>query len=100
MKTLKPSVTIEYCPKCQWLLRAAYMAQEFLTTFEKELDSVSLKPSDVNGSFHISIAGKNIFDRKEYGGFPEIKELKQLVRDMVAPGKNLGHTDTKTHHQS
>ena len=97
---MKPSVTIEYCPKCQWLLRAAYMAQEFLTTFEIELDSVALKPSDVNGSFHISIDGKKIFDRKEFGGFPEIKELKQLVRDVVAPGKNLGHTDSKTHHQS
>ena len=76
------------------------MAQEFLTTFESELDSVSLKPSEVNGDFHISIHGKKIFDRKEFGGFPEIKELKQLVRDVVAPGKNLGHTDTKTHHQS
>ena len=75
------------------------MAQEFLTTFENELDSVVLKPSDVNGSFHISINDKKIFDRKEFGGFPEIKELKQLVRDVVAPGKSLGHTDTKTHHQ-
>ena len=97
---MKPSVTIEYCPKCHWLLRAAYMAQEFLTTFESELDSVALKPSDINGNFLIGIDGKKIFDRKEFGGFPEIKELKQLVRDVVAPGKGLGHTDTKTHHQS
>ena len=97
---MKPTVTIEYCPKCHWLLRAAYMAQEFLTTFENELDSVALKPSDINGNFHISVNGKKIFDRKEFGGFPEIKELKQLVRDVVAPGKSLGHTDSKTHHQS
>lgn len=97
---MKPTITIEYCPKCNWLLRAAYMAQEFLTTFENELHSVSLQPSKVNGDFHISVNGTNIFDRKAYGGFPEIKELKQLVRDIVAPGKNLGHTDTKTHHQS
>jgi len=97
---MKPSVTIEYCPKCHWLLRAAYMAQEFLTTFENELDSVALKPSEINGNFHINVNGKKIFDRKEFGGFPEIKELKQLVRDVVAPGKNLGHTDSKTHHQS
>jgi selenoprotein W-related protein len=51
------------------------------------------------GDFHINIDGKKIFDRKEYGGFPEIKELKQLVRDIAAPGKSLGHTDTKPHHQ-
>jgi selenoprotein W-related protein len=74
------------------------MAQEFLTTFEYELGGVTLKPSEVNGDFHISIDGKKIFDRKDYGGFPEIKELKQLVRDVAAPGKNLGHTDTRVHH--
>lgn len=75
------------------------MAQELLTTFENELQAVTLQPSETNGDFHISVNGKIIFDRKAYGGFPEIKELKQLVRDIVAPGRNLGHSDTKTHHQ-
>ena len=74
---MKPVITIVYCPKCHWLLRAAYMAQEFLTTFENELKGVTLQPSEVSGDFHISIDGRKIFDRKEYGGFPEIKELKQ-----------------------
>jgi len=96
---MKPTVIIEYCPKCHWLLRAAYMAQEFLTTFENELKAVALQPSEVNGSFHIFVGDKQIFDRKKYGGFPEIKELKQMIRDIAAPGKDLGHTDTKTHHQ-
>jgi len=62
------------------------------------LKGVTLQPSEINGRFSITIDGKKIFDRKEFGGFPEIKELKQLVRDVVAPGKSLGHTDTKTHH--
>jgi selenoprotein W-related protein len=96
---MKPTITIVYCPKCHWLLRAAYMAQEFLTTFEEELRGVSLEPGEVNGDFHITVDGNRVFDRKTYGGFPEIKELKQLVRDIIAPGKNLGHTDTRTHHQ-
>jgi selenoprotein W-related protein len=96
--TMKPIITIEYCPKCGWLLRAAYMAQELLSTFTEDLKAVSLQPSPTNGDFHISIDEKKIFDRKEYGGFPEIKELKQLVRDLVHPGKNLGHADTKPHH--
>jgi len=96
---MKPVIIIEYCPKCNWLLRAAYMAQEFLTTFNDELKGVTLQPSEVNGDFHISIDGKKIFDRKDYGGFPEIKELKQMVRDVVSPGKSLGHADTKPHHQ-
>src|SRR5882672_11282347 len=97
---MKPTVIIEYCPKCHWLLRAAYMAQELLTTFENDLKAVTLQPSEQNGDFKISINGTKIFDRKEYGGFPEIKELKQWVRDTVAPGKNLGHSDTRPHHQS
>ncbi|MFT3933118.1 MAG: SelT/SelW/SelH family protein [Chitinophagaceae bacterium] len=97
---MKPVVVIEYCPKCGWLLRAAYMAQELLTTFNDELKAVSLQPSEVSGSFHISIDDKKIFDRKTYGGFPEIKEIKQWVRDVVSPGKSLGHSDTKTHHSN
>jgi selenoprotein W-related protein len=96
---MKPIITIEYCPKCHWLLRAAYMAQEFLTTFEGDIKNVTLMPSEVNGRFTILINEQKIFDRKEYGGFPEIKELKQIIRDVVAPGKSLGHTDTKAHHE-
>lgn len=94
---MKPIVTIVYCPKCHWLLRAAYIAQELLTTFESDLKAVALEPGEVSGQFYISVNGEVIFDRKEFGGFPEIKELKQKVRDMVSPGKNLGHTDSKIH---
>lgn len=90
---MKPAVTIEYCPKCGWLLRAAYMAQEFLTSFQEDIDSVSLKPSEVAGRYAISIAEEIVFDRKREGGFREIKELKQIIRDKVNPGKNLGHAD-------
>lgn len=90
---MKPPITIEYCPKCGWLLRAAYMAQEFLTTFQEDIDSVSLKPSEVAGRFTIFIAEETVFDRKRQGGFPEVKELKQIIRDKVKPGKSLGHAD-------
>ena len=71
------------------------MAQEFLTTFDGDLQSVTLVPSEVNGRYTIFVNDKKIFDRKESGGFLEIKELKQLVRDDVSPGKNLGHSDKK-----
>jgi len=91
--SMKPSITIEYCPKCGWMLRAAYMAQELLTTFTEELHAVSLQPSDRSGSYIIYVEGEVLFDRKREGRFPEIKELKQLVRDKVCPGKSLGHSD-------
>ena len=94
---MKPTLIIEYCPKCGWLMRAAWMAQEMLTTFNDDLQGVLLKPSEINGRYTICINEKKIFDRKENGGFPEIKELKQMERDVVAPGRRLGHADRKNH---
>ena len=90
---MKPIVTIEYCPKCGWLLRAAYMAQEILTTFKDDVRGVMLVPSEVSGRYWISVNDEKLFDRKIDGYFPEIKELKQKLRDKIAPDKNLGHSD-------
>ena len=92
---MKPTITIEYCPKCGWLLKAAYMAQEILTTFTDDIKSVSLQPSEVAGRFTIFLNDKKIFDRKEEGHFPEIKNLKQIIRDIINPSKDLGHSDKK-----
>lgn len=75
------------------MLRSAYFAQELLTTFSEELESVKLKPSETSGTFLIFVNNDLIFDRKAQGRFPDIKELKQLVRDIACPGKSLGHAD-------
>lgn len=90
-----PILTIEYCPKCQWLLRAAWMAQEFLITFDGLIGAVTLRPSETGGRFTIFLNDEIVFDRKENGGFAEIKELKQMLRDVIAPEKDLGHSDKK-----
>jgi len=90
---MKPTVKIEYCPKCGWLLRAAYMAQELLTTFAEDIGAVTLKPSEEGGRYTIYIEEEIVFDRKTHGGFPEIKEIKRLIRDVVNPEKSLGHSD-------
>ncbi len=92
---MKPTITIEYCPKCGWMLRAAYMAQELLTTFTDEVKSVAMQPSEISGSYKIFVDDTLIFNRKEQGHFPEIKELKQSIRDIIAPGKSLGHSEKK-----
>jgi hypothetical protein len=34
-----------------------------------------------------------LWDRKTDGGFPETKELKRRVRDVIQPGRDLGHVD-------
>ncbi len=91
----KKTVVIEYCPKCGWMLRAAYMSQELLTTFVEDIGGVTLIPSAVSGRYWISIDSTILFDRKRDGHFPEIKELKRAVRDIVAPEKSLGHSDEK-----
>ena len=148
-------VAITYCTQCQWLLRAAWMAQELLGTFGQELGEVALVPG-TGGIFRITVGddlvwvrkvlggfpdftrakqpyrpvaarlrdwkqvmvawpvpklqrqaarcmdcgipfcGDLIWDRKEQGGFPDITVLKQLVRDRVAPDRDLGHSDRKT----
>jgi selenoprotein W-related protein len=93
---MKSTLTIEYCPKCNWLLRSAYFAQEFLITFEDELRSVILLPSETSGAFYLFIDDKKVFDRKQFGGFPDIKHLKQIIRDVVNPAKSLGHSDNRT----
>lgn len=39
------------------------------------------------------IQQKTLWDRKTDGGFPETKELKRRVRDVIQPERNLGHVD-------
>jgi selenoprotein W-related protein len=87
-----PRVEIVYCTQCRWLLRAAWMAQELLTTFADELGEVALAPGK-GGVFEVRIEQQLLWSRQQMGRFPEIKELKQLVRDVIAPGKNLGHSE-------
>jgi selenoprotein W-related protein len=92
MPASKPRIEIEYCTQCRWLLRAAWMSQELLTTFEAEIGELALIPGD-GGVFEIRADGATVWSRRDSGRFPEIKELKQLIRDIVAPAKDLGHVD-------
>ena len=68
------------------------MTQELLTTFEDELGEVALAPGD-SAVFEIRVDDDLIWSREQQGGFPEIKQLKQLVRDRIAPDKDLGHSE-------
>jgi len=88
-------VTITYCTQCRWLMRAAWYAQELLTTFHRELAEVALRPA-TGGVFTVEVDGETIWDRAVHGGFPEVTVLKRAVRDRVAPDKPLGHTDLAT----
>ncbi|RAL08185.1 SelT/SelW/SelH family protein [Aspergillus homomorphus CBS 101889] len=118
-----PRITIKFCTQCKWMLRAAYFAQELLSTFSTNLGEVSLLPA-TGGIFTVTIYHQSnheggavppgvqtdtpeskgngeratitetvLWDRKRDGGFPEVKVLKSLVRNVVDPGRDLGHTD-------
>jgi selenoprotein W-related protein len=88
----KPRVEITYCAQCRFILRAGWLAQELLMTFDTELGEVALVPG-TGGIFEVRVDTELIWSKREYGRFPDSKELKQLVRDRVVPDKDLGHSD-------
>ncbi|KAJ0407371.1 hypothetical protein P43SY_004799 [Pythium insidiosum] len=100
-------VEIEYCTGCRWMLRAAWLAQELLTTFQTDassrLRSVLLTPNSRQGGvFQVYLHATDgtvdrelLWSRKAVGRFPESKELKQILRDHICPSKELGHSDKK-----
>jgi len=94
--TLAPThrhrIEITYCVQCRWMLRASWMAQELLTTFDGDIEALTLR-SGTGGVFEVSLDGALLWSRKEQGRFPEITELKQRVRDAIDPGRDLGHID-------
>ncbi len=92
MNQSKAEVEIIYCTQCQWLLRAAWLVQELLSTFADDLARVALVPA-TGGTFQINCNGVQIWERKQDGGFPEAKVLKQRVRDQIDPQRDLGHND-------
>ncbi|KAI9040068.1 SelT/SelW/SelH family protein [Aspergillus affinis] len=88
----RPRIAIQYCTQCKWMLRAAYFAQELLSTFSTDLQEVSLVPS-TGGIFTVTIyhtpgstesesettqstqsdgqeIATRLWDRKTDGGFP------------------------------
>ncbi|PWZ01795.1 hypothetical protein BCV70DRAFT_149353, partial [Testicularia cyperi] len=107
----------QYCQRCKFGLRANWIQQELLSTFaltlvDEESDtttglaSILMIPrvdSGSSGIFRVWFSSGTtrsrplqlVWDRKSRGGFPEMKQLKQLVRDHVQPTKDLGHSDRK-----
>jgi selenoprotein W-related protein len=85
-------VAIRYCTQCRFVLRATWLAQELLMTFGETLGELALVPGS-GGVFDIYLDGELLFSRQREGRFPESKELKQLIRDRIAPSMDLGHSD-------
>lgn len=93
-------ICIEYCTGCRWGLRASWIATELLLTFDGIIGEIALRPGTKSGVFSIWVVPENgpevrIWCRKESSRFPELKELKQRVRDVLSPEKYLGHSDCR-----
>lgn len=88
----RPRLEIRYCARCRFLPRASWLAQELLTTFADELGEVALVPGE-GGVFQVSVGETRLWCRREEGRFPELAELKRRLRDRIAPGKTLGHSE-------
>ncbi len=85
---------IEYCRMCRWTLRAFYLAQEVLQTFEEDFQDIHLRAATA-GQFQVKVNDTLVWCRKQDGGFPEPKVLKQRIRDCIDPDRNLGHNDPR-----
>lgn len=95
------SITIEFCDRCRWLHRATWVSTELLLTFAppalKGVHIIPLNAEETAGRFRVWLSTPSgaelMWDRKIEGGFPELKVLKQRIRDRIEPGKSLGHSD-------
>ncbi len=94
MTNNKPRIEIEYCSQCRFILRASWMAQELLMTFGEQIGELALVPG-TGGVFEVRVNGTVLFNKKQQGRYPEAKELKQLLRDVISPQMDLGHSDKK-----
>ena len=85
-----PRVEITYCTRCKFLLRAAWLAQELLATFEADLLEVALRPG-AGGIFEVRLDGETIATNREGGAMPDAADVKRFLRDRIAPGRKIGH---------
>ena len=85
-----PRVEITYCTKCKFLLRAAWLAQELLTTFESDIAEVALRPGS-GGIFEVRLDGEIIASNADGREIPDAAQVKRLLRDRIAPDRKIGH---------
>lgn len=72
------------------MLRATWLAQELLSTFENELTDVTIKPGS-GGIFEVKLDGETVATNRESQPMPETGEVKRLIRDRIAPDRRIGH---------
>jgi selenoprotein W-related protein len=87
-----PRIEIEYCRRCRFQLRAAWLAQEILSTFEEDVGEVALVPSG-GGILEVRVDGEVVASNRDGATIPDVMDVKRAVRDRVAPARKFGHED-------
>ena len=85
----KPTIRIDCFPTAHSMIRAAPMAHELISTFESELADVTLSSAPDEGTFSIWLDSQALWSRHKNDRFPVIDEIKRLIRDLVAPERDL-----------
>jgi len=86
----RPRIEITYCTRCKFLLRAGWLVQELLTTFEAEIGEVALRPGG-GGIFEVALDGEVVATNRDGGKIPDPAEVKRVLRDRIAPERRIGH---------
>jgi selenoprotein W-related protein len=86
----RPRIEITYCTRCKFLLRAAWLSQELLSTFENEIGEIALKPA-TGGIFEVALDGEVLATNRDGGQMPDPAQVKRLLRDRIAPDRSIGH---------
>ena len=85
-----PRLEIEYCTQCRWMLRAAWMAQELLSTFEQELSEVASYRAGWYGNFHTSRRPAVFNERSRENALEaQIDELRKGRSRVIEDGFTL-----------
>jgi selT/selW/selH-like putative selenoprotein len=91
-----PRIAIKFCTQCKWNLRAAYFAQELLSTFSTTIGEVALIPV-AGGIFTVTLTHvpQSTGEEESSGGGGEVEAQTVLLWDRKAeggfPGKPVMH---------
>ena len=103
----KPSIAIEYCTQCRFVLRAGWLAQELLFTFADDLAEVALRPSS-GGRFRVLLDERRCSTAPTMVAFPTPRSSSSGFATSLHPAaiwaipivkRRLKETLSYSHHQ-
>lgn len=89
----RTGISITYCRECNFALRASWVAQELLHTFEDYVSGVTLVPGR-GGVFDVRYGDQLIFSNQAAGRFPETRELRELLAARIEDAPRSRHSKT------